>query len=420
MPETINHKDVGRNRACTPAAGFDVIPSGPLCTGDVLLQNLAKDTSGGVSWNFEGGTPSVWTGAEPPPVRWEQPGRYRVRQIVGADNCRAIMRDTLVQWIDVVETPRVDAGADRTLCTPEEILLSARAEGTDLTYRWESVEAIDCVECPSITVRPAWTTTYYVTVTNAAGCSARDSVTIYVQPDRTELLVEDLTVSTGASVSLPVALKSGLPGEPVARLTVTVAYDADLFRPVGREKVADMLKGTQLADWSVEAYHIGFTELTLTLASPGAPLLLVAEEPLVYITGTIFLPESTENILTIAIESEDLSCHTVAPGVIRLSINDCGLENRLVRMSGERYEKMRISTGARGGPVRIGYSLGLPGQLSVQVYDLAGRRVAVLAATEEDSGAGEITIPPSMLRPGSYLISLRSLHWTDEQLLVIP
>ncbi|MCH8318537.1 MAG: PKD domain-containing protein, partial [Bacteroidetes bacterium] len=98
--------------------------------------------------------------------------------VADASGCLANSEPVIVT---VITAPTVDAGDDQTVYigyTPQECaILSAVASGGDppYSYAWSTGETTQ-----NITVCPAITTTYTVTVTDANGCSSSDEVTVNV------------------------------------------------------------------------------------------------------------------------------------------------------------------------------------------------------------------------------------------------
>lgn len=100
----------------------------------------------------------------------------------------AIVRDSrgclLTAQATVTEPPPllVDAGEDQTIDLG--YTADIRALITPLfhpvTITWTPSQTLDCNDCPGPAALPASTTTYYITVVDADGCSATDSVTIIV------------------------------------------------------------------------------------------------------------------------------------------------------------------------------------------------------------------------------------------------
>ncbi|MBS1912522.1 MAG: hypothetical protein JST22_11095 [Bacteroidetes bacterium] len=82
-------------------------------------------------------------------------------------------------------------GPDATLCAGDTVTLHASG-GT--TYNWSPAAGLSCTNCPSPAASPENTTTYTVTISNGAGCSVVDSVTVNVNEcsDSTEDITEYL------------------------------------------------------------------------------------------------------------------------------------------------------------------------------------------------------------------------------------
>ena len=87
--------------------------------------------------------------------------------IVSVNDGIITMTDTVE--IEVLDIPVVDLGEDEILCGESEYVLDAANEGS--TYMWSTGE-----ETQSITAMGSGMTTFWVDVTNANGCTQRDSV----------------------------------------------------------------------------------------------------------------------------------------------------------------------------------------------------------------------------------------------------
>ena len=65
------------------------------------------------------------------------------------------------------------------------------------TYRWTPTTGLDDSNIKTPTAKPAVTTTYTVTVTDANGCTATSNITVTVQPALTlTLAVDDSSIGT--------------------------------------------------------------------------------------------------------------------------------------------------------------------------------------------------------------------------------
>jgi hypothetical protein len=175
-------------------AGRDTI----LCSGaDARLR-----ASGGTSyaWSPAGGLSC--TDCPDPVARPQVTTTYAVT-VSNASGCSAI--DSVK--VTVLDLLQANAGADTTICSGESVRLEA-SDGT--AWQWSPSVGLNCTDCRTPIASPLTTTTYHLVVTNAGGCSARDSVTVRVKP------LPD--VDAGADIAL-------CPGESTAlRATGGTAY----------------------------------------------------------------------------------------------------------------------------------------------------------------------------------------------------
>ncbi|GIV33508.1 MAG: hypothetical protein KatS3mg031_1043 [Chitinophagales bacterium] len=98
-----------------------------------------------------------------------------------------------------VELPVIDAGANDTICRGDTAMLMASG---GIAYLWSTGDTT-----PSVTVAPAITTKYFVTVTAASGCSLKDSAIVKVNPLPSANLY-DATICPGSCT----ILNAGNPG----------------------------------------------------------------------------------------------------------------------------------------------------------------------------------------------------------------
>jgi gliding motility-associated-like protein/uncharacterized repeat protein (TIGR01451 family) len=96
--------------------------------------------------------------------------------------------------VNVSGTITANSGADQTVCAGQATTLTATG-GT--IYAWSNGGTT-----ASITVNPAVATTYTVTVSNAAGCTATDQVTVSIAPSLTVNAGADQAVCAGQAATL--------------------------------------------------------------------------------------------------------------------------------------------------------------------------------------------------------------------------
>jgi hypothetical protein len=96
--------------------------------------------------------------------------------------------------ITVNSLPNADAGENDTICIGDSTTLTA---GGGSGYAWSTGGNL-----ASITVKPASTTVYIVTVTNSEGCSATDSVIVFVMQSPRANAGENVNICRGKTITL--------------------------------------------------------------------------------------------------------------------------------------------------------------------------------------------------------------------------
>lgn len=162
-------------------APVDLGPDVTLCAGGTVVLDA---TVPGASY--------LWsTGAQTPTITVGTNGTYSVTVTQGS--CTV---DASVQ-VTVLPVPQVDLGSDLTLCPGATALLDATVPGA--SYLWNTG-----AQTPTIQVTQGGT--YSVTVTNAAGCSSTDAVSVvYVTADAVDL-GPDLSLCQGETITLDATL----------------------------------------------------------------------------------------------------------------------------------------------------------------------------------------------------------------------
>jgi PKD repeat protein len=155
-----------------PAADF-ILTADTICPGSCL--NFSDNTTGlptSWTWTFNGASPSSSTLQNPGSVCWASTGNYTIDlQSCNGNGCTTISKNI------VVHVPAVNAGNDTLICQNGSTLLHATG-GT--SYQWSPSTGLSCTNCASPVASPTVTTTYYVTATDAFGCSNTDSMIVTV------------------------------------------------------------------------------------------------------------------------------------------------------------------------------------------------------------------------------------------------
>lgn len=140
------------------------------CSGDSVQMKIQPDIFG-IRW-YDGDTSAV---------KWlKSPGNYPVTltSACGSDTYQISIQDQTL-LLDIPEdTIRIQLGQSANFHS------NAMSDNNDLTYYWyqhtENPE-VDCLYCAHTTVKPTMNGYYYLTVEDADGCTATDSV--YVRVD---------------------------------------------------------------------------------------------------------------------------------------------------------------------------------------------------------------------------------------------
>lgn len=163
-----------------PTADF----SADLTTGcEPLTVSFMDQSTGGIScnWQFgDGGSSSVCSDT----YTYTTDGTYTVSLfITDVNGCTDLA--TFTDYITVLPSPSVDAGADSTICEGDQITLTAfNPDGA--TISWDNGVTDGVAFTPSVD-------TIYVVTADLSGCQATDSVEVLIDPVPTVDLGADIT-----------------------------------------------------------------------------------------------------------------------------------------------------------------------------------------------------------------------------------
>lgn len=140
-----------------------------------FLGNVTRNVPGTLTWDWTFGNGNTSSAQNPAAQVYSIPATYRVRALVTHSNgCT----DSAFSDILVRPLPVVDAGADVPLCRDSVFTLNPSGA---LTYVWDASGSLSCLSCPNPVASPTNSVTYWVTGTDAFGCSNRDSVRVTVR-----------------------------------------------------------------------------------------------------------------------------------------------------------------------------------------------------------------------------------------------
>ena len=143
---------------------------GTICFGDTIQLT----SGGGIGYSWSPGQPLSDSLIANPLARPDTTTRFIVT-VLDPSGCT----DTANVLVNVLPAPPADAGPDTSVCLGLSTMLQA---GGGVSYVWDADTTLSSLIISNPIATPVDTTTYYVTVTGANGCTWRDSVTVDTHP----------------------------------------------------------------------------------------------------------------------------------------------------------------------------------------------------------------------------------------------
>ena len=154
----------------TPSAGADAVT----CESSYTLQAVSSDAG---LWTIVSGNGILDVAALPNATLTASPGSEVVcRWTVGEAPCPALFDEVTIRFGGGGLV--AEGGPDLTIKAGEQIALQSNASGN---IQWSPVVGLSCIDCSAPMANPLETTLYRVTVTDADGCTATDSVLVNVE-----------------------------------------------------------------------------------------------------------------------------------------------------------------------------------------------------------------------------------------------
>ncbi|HEX2532783.1 MAG TPA: PKD domain-containing protein, partial [Chitinophagaceae bacterium] len=166
---------------CTHSASVRVnvvAPQAVQVTGDTSLcagSSVTLRASGATAYRWIGSTAGLSGTAGPDPVA--RPAATTLYQVVGTDAHQCFF-DTASVRVVVHPLPVVDAGPGAELFSGEPYLMKPTGSTDIIQWNWSPATYLSCTGCIAPEVKPAESTTYRLTVKNAAGCEASDTLSV--------------------------------------------------------------------------------------------------------------------------------------------------------------------------------------------------------------------------------------------------
>lgn len=171
-------------------------------------QSFVGGTPGNVTyfWDFDDNG-STSTAFEPVHF-FANAGTYEVMLVI-TDSSSCNIADTAYRTITVFPLPEVDAGPDQIVCEGDTASLETQSVG--VSYAWTPAAPIigsDSVTNPTAVINA--TSQFILTLTDAQGCEAQDTVMIEVDTSLKVFASPDTLICRGGSVNLNVNSTNGI------------------------------------------------------------------------------------------------------------------------------------------------------------------------------------------------------------------
>ncbi|PCH67070.1 MAG: hypothetical protein COC01_06595 [Bacteroidetes bacterium] len=185
-----------------------------LCVGD----SVQITATGGVNYSWTPGT-DISDAAIADPFVYPTTNTTYYVVVTDSNNCQ----DTDSINITVNSTT-ADAGADTNICDGGSVQLNASG---GVIYNWAVSSDLDNLNIANPIASPASTATYYVMISDAAGCSVLDSVVVTINASPTVVTSNDTSLCSAGTVQLMASGGSNYSWSPTTGLS-----DPNISNPV--------------------------------------------------------------------------------------------------------------------------------------------------------------------------------------------
>ena len=321
----------------------------------------------------------------------------------------------LYDTVDVIvhPPPLVEISADTTICSGQSVQLFAN--GGD-SYRWEPKTGLSCDDCPAPEAFPEETTTYVVQAWNAEGCRGVDSVTVVVreEPETIRLQISrGLSGYSGERLVIPVEVISEIASSDITEFEFELVYDPKIM-VLDESSIDRLLSQTLLEGWRVEILrhdHERGSLLAKFYAPPGETLSGIGE--LLRFEASLYLSDvlGTELQFEVHLQSQCFNFEE-EPGYARLD-SVCGFNFRFIEINVEKYIPPTVYPNPSSELIMFEFSLGLDGMTQLEVFDVGGRRVALIVDDPLEAGRYSVEWDVQDIPSGLYWYRMKSGDWVQ-------
>ncbi|HYG50825.1 MAG TPA: Ig-like domain-containing protein, partial [Flavobacteriales bacterium] len=173
-----------------------------ICIGGSTVIGTAASAGLTYSWSPAVGLSSS-TVAQPT----ANPSATTTYTLTATNGAGCAASDAVVVTVNAL--PTVNAGADVSICAGGSTVIGTAASA-GLTYSWSPAVGLSSSTVAQPTASPSATTTYTLTATNGAGCTASDAVVVTVNAMPTVNAGADASICIGGSTVIGTAASAGL------------------------------------------------------------------------------------------------------------------------------------------------------------------------------------------------------------------
>lgn len=373
-----------------------------LCSGGELMLHA----TGGVSYRWESSPDLSCTDCPNPLVRPSATTDYIVT-VYNEYGCAAV--DTV--QVRVVLDASANAGPDALICTGDEVMLRGSG-GT--SYQWSPADGLSCTDCPEPIARPSQTTTYTLTVINAAGCISSDRVRVGIRGYKVfdAYIPQNYRTAPGGVIAVPVMLRDPSAIDMADTLVLGISYRATVLR-------LQSANGVLLAGWQTETITDSLGAWKVRFIAPqgwqsnGTDTLLMFQFN-AYLGDTLIV----DIPLTAEIANAGCTGLQTSPGRVMLD-SICGLNFRMIELIPGFYDLKPNRPNPFGSLTSIEFSIGLDGPARLEVLDARGEPIALLVNHHLDPGTYTVQWDAGPWPAGLYYYRLVSGTWSQTERMML-
>lgn len=398
---------VGNGSTCTGTADVTVTVDAPVTAVTGNDTTICSGTSAQLS--ASGGATYLWTPgvglsnvnsanptASPPATT-----TYSVTVTTGA--CSDVASTTVT-----VNTVNATATGTTTICEGSSTPLSASG---GISYQWTPGTSLSNPISATPTATPITTTTYSVTVTDAAGCSDVATVTVTVDPAITATANADTAICAGSTAQLSATGGSSYSWSPTTGLS----------NPLIANPIASPTSTTTYTVTVTGGLCTGTASTTVTLNPlPAAGFTSSTNQDTAFFTNlsvnaTSYLWDFGDSQTSTDVNPEHIYAVAGIYPVCLIATNSCGSDTSCMDVNVSFMGIQPVWAGATPelfpNPNRGSFTLRVPGlragrQLEIRLISALG--VTVWRSSEAATGDFERLIQPDGLSSGVYFLELRS------------